>query len=128
MNQNAQQDISGQLANAGVIHEPKPVPQHLVPLQDRVLIRKAESAKVTKGGLHIPETSQDGETVTGEVVAVGPGRFDQGHMIPTSIRKGWTVLYFRHAGSKVKTPDGEELLCLMESEVIARVGGGAGVK
>ena len=56
------------------------------PLHDRVLIRRLEEKEVVKGGIIIPDTAKE-KPQEAEVVAVGPGKFDEnGKRMPTSKR------------------------------------------
>ena len=47
------------------------------PLNDRVLVKRLESEEKTAGGLFIPDTAKE-KPSRGEVVAVGPGKCDDG--------------------------------------------------
>ena len=57
----------------------------------------------------------------GEIVAVGPGRFDEGARVPMDVKVGDKVLYGKYSGTEV-TVDGEQLLILRESDVLAVIG------
>ena len=87
------------------------------PLADRVVVKALEEAEQMRGGLYIPDTAKE-KPQQGEVVAVGPGRFEKGRRVPMDIKVGDTVLYGRYTGTEV-TIDGEPLLILRESEVLA---------
>jgi chaperonin GroES len=90
------------------------------PLADRVVIRSLEETEQTRGGLFIPETAKE-KPQQGEVVAVGSGRFEEGQRVPMDVKVGDKVLYGKYSGSEV-TIDGEELLILRESDVLAVIG------
>lgn len=89
------------------------------PLADRVLIReteKSESSK-TETGIIIPEgADKNSSGKQGSVVAVGPGKFDDGKLIPMTLRVGDRVLF--QWGEKVKVGN-EEYYLVRESEVLA---------
>jgi chaperonin GroES len=87
------------------------------PLADRVVIRSLEKPEQTRGGLFIPETAKE-KPQQGEIVAVGPGRFDEGARVPMDLAVGDRVLYGKYSGAEV-TIDGEQLLILRESDVLA---------
>jgi chaperonin GroES len=87
------------------------------PLADRVVIRSLEETEQTRGGLFIPETAKE-KPQQGEIVAVGPGRFDEGKRVPMDVKAGDKVLYGKYSGTEV-TIDGEQLLILRESDVLA---------
>lgn len=92
----------------------------ITPLGDRVLI-KEESTKneetTTKHGIIIPVTvSDDKGSKKGEVVAVGDGKYEDGKLVPVTVKKGDTVLF--QWGDKVKI-DGTEYYIVRESEILA---------
>lgn len=90
------------------------------PLGDRVVLRHKEEAEQTRGGLHIPAIAKE-KPQRGEVVAVGPGRYEEGERVPMELSAGQTVLYDKYSGSMV-TLDEEKYLIIQESEVLAIVG------
>jgi chaperonin GroES len=87
------------------------------PLVDRVVVRSLEETTQTRGGLFIPETAKE-KPQQGEIVAVGPGRFDEGKRVPMDVKVGDKVLYGKYSGTEV-TIEGEKLLILAESDVLA---------
>src|SRR5690348_8743204 len=92
----------------------------LAPLADRVVVRSLEDAEQTRGGLFIPDTAKE-KPQQGEILAVGPGRFDEGTRVPMDVKVGDKVLYGKYSGTEV-TIDGEQLLILRESDVLAVIG------
>lgn len=90
------------------------------PLGDRILVRedvRKDTETTTKFGLIIPATaSTDKSTKRGIVVAVGPGRYDNGKIIPVSVQKGDAVLF--SWGDTIMVDDVEYVL-VRENEVIA---------
>ena len=90
------------------------------PLHDRVVVRPLEEAETMRGGLYIPDTAKE-KPQQGEVVAVGPGRFEKGERIPMELEVGNTVLYGKYSGTEV-TVDDEPLLIVKESDVLAVIG------
>ena len=87
------------------------------PLADRVVVRALEETEQMRGGLYIPDTAKE-KPQQGEIVAVGPGRFDEGKRVPMDVKVGDKVLYGKYSGTEV-TVDGEQLLILRESDVLA---------
>lgn len=87
------------------------------PLADRVVVRAPEETEQMRGGLFIPDTAKE-KPQQGEIVAVGPGRFDEGQRVPMEIKVGDKVLYGKYTGVQV-TVDNEPLLILRESDVLA---------
>lgn len=93
----------------------------LVPLFDRVLIRRAEAITTTKGGIVIPEKAQ-GKVLRGTVVAIGPGsRNDQGQHIPPSVKVGDAVLLPEYGGTKVELEENKEYHLFRESDILAKL-------
>src|SRR3954464_8072882 len=89
------------------------------PLADRVVIKALEETEQMRGGLFIPDTAKE-KPMQGEVVAVGPGRFDEGKRVPMELKVGDKVLYGKYSGTEV-TIDNEQLLILREADVLAVV-------
>ncbi len=97
----------------------KDITKKIKPLQDRILIREdgESKEKKTSSGIIIPVTvNEDKGSKSGEVVAVGPGRTEDGKIIPVGVKVGETVLF--QWGDKVKIGD-EEFYLVKESEVLA---------
>jgi chaperonin GroES len=87
------------------------------PLHDRVVVRVQDSETRTESGIVIPDNAKEKPT-TGEVVAVGPGHYDNGTFVTTSVKEGARVLFGQFAGQKVKV-DGEEITILRENDILA---------
>jgi len=88
------------------------------PLSDRVVVRPLEEGEQMRGGLYIPDTAKE-KPQQGEIIAVGPGRVsDQGERLAPDVKAGDKVLYGKYSGTEV-TVDGESLLILRESDVLA---------
>jgi chaperonin GroES len=91
------------------------------PLADRVVVRALEETEQMRGGLYIPDTAKE-KPQQGEVVAVGPGKFDEhGKRVPMDVKAGDKVLYGKYSGTEV-TVGAEQLLILRESDVLAVLG------
>jgi chaperonin GroES len=90
---------------------------HVSPLADRVVIRALAEAEETRGGLYIPDTAKE-KPQQGEVIAVGPGRFEKDKRVPMEVKVGDKVLYGKYSGTEV-TLDGAPYLILRESDVLA---------
>jgi chaperonin GroES len=87
------------------------------PLQDHVIVKRAEEEEQTKGGILIPDTAKE-KPLTGVVIAVGTGRLlKSGTVRPLDIQAGDRVIFTKHAGAEVRL-DGEEHLMLREDEVL----------
>ena len=91
----------------------------LAPLADRVVIKALEETETMRGGLYIPDTAKE-KPQQGEVIAVGPGRFEKDKRVPMDVKAGDKVLYGKYSGTEV-TIEGEQYLILRESDVLAIV-------
>jgi len=91
------------------------------PLGDRILVKRLEEEEVVKGGIIIPDTAKE-KPQRGEVMAVGPGRFDEDgeRRIPLDVAVGDQILFGKYAGSEV-TIDDVEYLIMREDDVLAVV-------
>jgi chaperonin GroES len=90
------------------------------PLGDRVVIRPLEEAEEMRGGLYIPDTAKE-KPLQGEIMAVGPGRFEKTERVPMELEVGQKVLYSKYAGTDVRVGD-DEVLIIKESDVLAIIG------
>jgi chaperonin GroES len=91
----------------------------VAPLSDRVVVKATEETETMRGGLYIPDTAKE-KPQQGEVVAVGPGRTEDGKRVPMEVKAGDNVLYGKYSGTEV-TIDGQQLLILRESDILAIV-------
>jgi len=87
------------------------------PLADRVVVRALEETEQMRGGLYIPDTAKE-KPQQGEIIAVGPGKFEDGKKVPMEVKVGDKVLYGKYSGTEV-TIDNEQYLILRESDVLA---------
>lgn len=93
---------------------------NIQPLADRVVIRALEETAEMRGGLYIPDTAKE-KPQQGEIVAVGPGRIDDGERVPMELEVGQKVLYGKYSGTEV-TLDDQQYLIVKESDVLAVIG------
>src|SRR5512140_2548589 len=91
----------------------------VAPLADRVVVRALEETEQMRGGLYIPDTAKE-KPMQGEVIAVGPGRYEKDKRVPMELKVGDKVLYGKYSGTEV-TIDNEPLLILREADVLAVV-------
>jgi chaperonin GroES len=92
---------------------------NLEPLDDRIVVKPGEEEETTVSGIVIPDTAKE-KPQEGEVVAVGPGRFEDGSRVPMDVKVGDRVLYSKYGGTEVKV-EGEEYLVLSARDVLAIV-------
>jgi chaperonin GroES len=93
----------------------------LKPLGDRVLVRPVEEEETTASGIVLPDTAKE-KPQKGKVLAVGEGKMEDGQRIPLDVSEGDEVLYSKYGGTDI-TVEGEDLLVLRESDVLAKVEG-----
>ena len=91
------------------------------PLEDRIVVQAVEAETTTASGLVIPETAKE-KPQEGVVLAVGPGRFEDGNRVPLDVQVGDKVLYSKYGGTEVKYA-GEEYLVLSARDVLAVIEG-----
>lgn len=93
----------------------------LQPLADRVVIKPMAKEEVTKGGIVLPDTAKE-KPQEGKIIAAGPGTLnDEGKRVPLDVKVGDVVIYAKYAGTEIKE-DGEELIILRESDILAKKG------
>jgi chaperonin GroES len=90
------------------------------PLEDRVVILPAEETETMRGPLYIPDTAKEKPT-QGEVLAVGPGRFEKGERVKMEVGVGDTVIYGKYSGMPYQAGD-DELIIIKASDILARLG------
>ena len=94
----------------------------LKPLGDRLIVQALEEEETTQSGIVLPDTAKE-KPQKGKVLAVGDGKLDDdGKRVPLDVEKGDEVLYSKYGGTEI-TIDGEDLLVLRESDVLAKVEG-----
>ena len=89
------------------------------PLEDRILVKTLDAEQTTASGLVIPDTAKE-KPQEGEVLAVGPGRFEDGQRLPLDVKVGDKVIYSKYGGTEVKY-DGQEYLLLNARDILAVV-------
>ncbi len=89
----------------------------LKPLDDRIVVKPSEEEEMTASGLVIPDTAKE-RPQEGEVIAVGPGKFEDGQRVPMDVSVGDKVIYSKYGGTEVKI-EGVEYLILSARDVLA---------
>ena len=89
------------------------------PLADRVVVKAQAAEEKTASGLFIPDTAKE-KPQKGTIVAVGPGRVENGTKIDMTVKSGDTVLYGKYSGTEI-TLDDEEYLIMRESDILGIV-------
>ena len=95
----------------------------LQPLGDRLIVEALDEEETTTSGIVLPDTAKE-KPQKGKVLAVGDGKWDEDgeKRIPLDVSEGDEVLYSKYGGTDI-TVDGEDLLVLRESDVLAKVEG-----
>jgi chaperonin GroES len=93
----------------------------LKPLGDRLIVQAVEEEETTASGIVLPDTAKE-KPQRGKVLAAGEGKLSEetGKRIPLDVAEGDEVLYSKYGGTEI-TVDGEDLLVLRESDVLAKV-------
>ena len=89
------------------------------PLEDRIVVQANEAETTTASGIVIPDTAKE-KPQEGTVLAVGPGRFENGQRLPLDIQEGDTVIFSKYGGTEVKF-GADEYLILSARDVLAVV-------
>ena len=93
---------------------------NLKPLGDRLIVQAIEEEETTASGIVLPDTAKE-KPQKGKVLAAGPGKLDdEGQRIPLDVAEGDEVVYSKYGGTEIVV-DGEDLLVLRESDVLAKV-------
>lgn len=95
---------------------------NLRPLHDRVVVKRMEEERTSKGGIIIPDSATE-KPIKGEVLAVGNGKINEnGDARPLDLKVGDKVLFGKYSGTEVKV-DGEDILVMREDDVMAVIEG-----
>ena len=93
---------------------------NLKPLGDRLIVEVLEEEEQTFSGIVLPDTAKE-KPQRGRVLAVGPGsRDDNGNHVPMDLEEGDEIVFSKYGGTEIKV-DGDDLLVLRESDVLAKV-------
>lgn len=90
------------------------------PLADRVVVQPFAKEEVSAMGIIIPDTANREKPERGTVVATGPGKYEDGAVIPMTVKVGDTVLFSKYGYDEVKI-DGQEYFVLAESSILAKL-------
>jgi chaperonin GroES len=92
---------------------------NIKPLEDRIVVKPLDAEQTTASGLVIPDTAKE-KPQEGVVLAVGPGRWEDGKRVELDVKEGDIVLYSKYGGTEVKY-NGEEYLVLSARDLLAIV-------
>ena len=91
------------------------------PLHDRVIVKRIDEEEKSSGGIIIPDTAKE-KPQRGKVIAVGPGRREDGKVVPLDVKAGDQVLFAKYSGTEIKL-DGEEHIIMREEDVLGVIEG-----
>jgi chaperonin GroES len=86
------------------------------PLHDRVIVKRIQEEEKSAGGIIIPDTAKE-KPQEGKVIAVGPGKQEDGKVIPLGVKAGDKILFGKYSGTEIKL-DGEEHLIMREDDIL----------
>jgi chaperonin GroES len=86
------------------------------PLHDRVIVKRIQEEEKSAGGIIIPDTAKE-KPQEGKVIAVGPGKQEDGKVIPLGVKVGDKILFGKYSGTEIKL-DGEEHLIMREDDIL----------
>ena len=90
----------------------------VVPLGDKVVVKRLQAEERTAGGIVLPGSAQE-KPQEGRVLSVGDGPLlPSGERSPQQVREGDRIVFRSYAGTEVKV-DGEQLLILREEDILA---------
>ncbi|WP_432455912.1 MULTISPECIES: co-chaperone GroES [unclassified Agarivorans] len=91
------------------------------PLHDRVIIKRKDQESKSAGGIVLTGSAAE-KSSRGEILAVGKGRMlENGELLALDVKVGDTVIFNEGYGTKTEKVDGEEVLIMSESDILAIV-------
>ena len=93
---------------------------NLQPLGDRLIVEVLAEEEITISGIVLPDTARE-KPQRGKVLSVGPGSRDEdGEYVKMDVEEGDEIIFSKYGGTEIKV-DGDEVLILRESDVLAKV-------
>lgn len=92
---------------------------HFAPLEDRVLVRRIAADTMYKGIIFIPDSRQEKPQI-GEIVAVGPGKYEGADCITPAVKPGDRIMFGKYSGTEIKL-NGEDLTIMREGDILGIV-------
>ena len=90
---------------------------NLNPLYDRVVVKRVEEERTSKGGIVIPDSATE-KPSRGKIMAIGSGKLlENGQVRPLAVQVGQEILFGKYSGTEVKF-DGEEYIIMREDDII----------
>lgn len=95
----------------------KDLDSKIKPLFDNILIKPLEAQEKTASGIILPDSVKEKPQI-GLVMATGPGKMEEGKLVPVSVKNGQKVVYKKWGGSEVKVGN-EEWTMVEEKDILA---------
>lgn len=92
----------------------------LKPLHDYVVLEKVKEEVKTKSGIILTTGEAKEAPSMGLVIAVGPGKVEDGKLIKIDLKEGQKVIYKKYSGTEV-TYDKKDYLLIRAEEILAIV-------
>ena len=89
---------------------------NIKPLGDRVVLKQAEVEETTESGIILTGNSKEKPQYS-EVVAVGPGKVEDGKLIPMTVQVGQKVVFSQYAGSEITLGE-DKYTVVRESDIL----------
>ena len=86
------------------------------PLHDRVIVKRIEEEEKSKGGIIIPDTAKE-KPQEGRIISTGPGRIEDGKIIPLDVKAGDRIMFSKFAGTEINL-NGQEHLIMREDDIL----------
>jgi chaperonin GroES len=99
---------------------------NLKPLGDRIIAEVLEEEQTTASGIVLPDSAKE-KPQRGTVLAVGPGRYENGNLVPLDLAVGDEIVFSKYGGTEIKVGT-DEYLILRESDILAKVAKSASKK
>ena len=90
----------------------------VIPLNDKILVKRVEAEDKTAGGILLPDTAKE-KPRQGKVLSLGDGKLlETGKRAAFQVKEGDRVLFTAYAGNEVQV-DGEDYLIMSEDDILA---------
>ena len=90
----------------------------VVPLNDKIVVKRLEAEEKTAGGIVLPDRAKE-KPRQGKILSVGEGKLlDNGKRASFQVKEGDRVLFSSYAGNEVNL-DGDEYLIMSEDDILA---------
>jgi chaperonin GroES len=85
------------------------------------VVKPAEAETQRTSGIYVDETARE-KPQKGTIIAVGPGKYEDGKLVEMNVAVGDTVLFAKYAGTEIRLND-EDVLIMSEKDILAKITG-----